>query len=289
MNVFLNLGYLSKVKAFRYFFEGFTTTFTEITDNEKVQALELGYNYHSPRFTVNANIYYTKWINKPTYPIYSFFYPDPEDPDYRIRVYANIPGMDALHKGVEIDFIYKIMQDLDLEGIFSIGDWKWDKYIKGLQFLDSETNDKVDKVIDFDARGIHVGDAAQFQLGGSIRYEPFKGFYLNGRITHFGKYYSEFSPENTTDENGNVIDSWKIPPYEMVDFNAGYRFSFQDFEKIRFSLRLSVLNVLNVKYISDATNNDTYNPLPFYDFDAKSATVFFGMGRRYTVSFGVSF
>jgi outer membrane receptor protein involved in Fe transport len=197
--------------------------------------------------------------------------------------------MDALHKGVEIDFIYKIMQDLDLEGIFSIGDWKWDKYIKGLQFLDSETNDKVDKVIDFDARGIHVGDAAQFQLGGSIRYEPFKGSYLNGRITHFGKYYSEFSPENTTDENGNVIDSWKIPPYEMVDFNAGYRFSFQDFEKIRFSLRLSVLNVLNVKYISDATNNDTYNPLPFYDFDAKSATVFFGMGRRYTVSFGVSF
>jgi hypothetical protein len=289
MNVFLNLGYLSKVRAFRYFFEGFTTTFTEDTDNEKVQALELGYNYHSPRFTANVNIYYTKWINKPTYPIYSFFYPDPEDPDYRIRVYANIPGMDALHKGVEIDFIYKIMQDLDLEGIFSIGDWKWDKYIKGLQFLDSETNDKVDKVIDFDARGIHVGDAAQFQLGGSIRYEPFKGFYLNSRITHFGKYYSEFSPENTTDENGNVIDSWKIPPYEMVDFNAGYRFSFQDFEKIRFSLRLSVLNVLNVKYISDATNNDTYNPLPFYDFDAKSATVFFGMGRRYTVSFGVSF
>jgi len=289
MNVFLNLGYLSKVRAFRYFFEGFTTTFTEDTDNEKVQAIELGYNFHSPRFTANANIYYTKWINKPTYPIYSFFYPDPEDPDYRIRVYANIPGMDALHKGVEIDFIYKIMQDLDIEGIFSIGDWKWDKYIKGLQFLDYETNEKVDKVIDFDARGIHVGDAAQFQLGGSIRYEPFKRFYLNGRITHFGKYYSEFSPENTTDENGNVIDSWKIPPYEMVDFNTGYRFSFHDFEEVRFNLRLSVLNVLNVKYISDATNNDTYNPLPFNDFDAKSATVFFGMGRRYMVSFGVSF
>jgi iron complex outermembrane receptor protein len=289
MNVFLNLGYLSKVRAFRYFFEGFTTTFTEDTDNEKVQAIELGYNYHSPRFTANANIYYTKWINRPTYPIYSFFYPDPGDPDYRIRVYANIPGMDALHKGIEIDFIYRIMQVLDLEGLLSIGDWKWDKYITGLQFLDSETNEKVDKVIDFDARGIHVGDAAQFQLGGSIRYEPFKGFYLNGRITHFGKYYSQFSPENTTDENGNVTDSWKIPPYEMVDFNTGYRFSFQDFNKVRLSIRLSVLNVLNTKYISDATNNDTYNPLPFYDFDAKSATVFFGMGRRYTVSFGMSF
>jgi hypothetical protein len=289
MNVFLNIGYLSKVRAFRYFFEGFTTIFTEDTGNEKVQAIELGYNWHSPRFTANANLYYTKWINRPTYPIYSYFYPDPEDPDYRIRVYANIPGMDALHKGVEIDFIYKIIRNLDIEGLFSLGDWKWDSYITGLQFLNSETNEKVDKVVDFDARGIHVGDAAQFQLGGSIRYEPVSGFYLNGRITHFGKYFSQFSPENTTDDNGNVIDSWKIPPYEMLDFNTGYRFSFPDFEKIRFSIRLSVLNVLNTKYIADATNNDPYNSLPFYDFDAKSATVFFGMGRRYTVTFGVSF
>jgi hypothetical protein len=289
MNVFLNIGYLSKVRAFRYFFEGFTTIFTEDTGTEKVQAIELGYNWHSPRFTANANLYYTKWINRPTYPIYSYFYPDPEDPDYRIRVYANIPGMDALHKGVEIDFIYKIIRNLDIEGLFSLGDWKWDSYITGLQFLNSETNEKVDKVVDFDARGIHVGDAAQFQLGGSIRYEPVSGFYLNGRITHFGKYFSQFSPENTTDDNGNVIDSWKIPPYEMLDFNTGYRFSFPDFEKIRFSIRLSVLNVLNTKYIADATNNDPYNSLPFYDFDAKSATVFFGMGRRYTVTFGVSF
>jgi iron complex outermembrane receptor protein len=289
MNVFMNLGYLSKVRALRYFFDSFTTTFLEDTDNEKIRTIELGYNYHSPRFTANANIYYTSWINKPTYPIYSFLYPDPEDPNYRIRVYANIPGMDALHKGVEVDFIFRMIQNLDLEGLVSFGDWKWDKYITGLQFLDYVTHEKVDKVIDFDARGIHVGDAAQFQLGGSIRYEPFKGFYLNGRITHFGKYYSQFSPENTTDENGNVIDSWKIPPYEMVDFNTGYRFTFKDFEKIRLSLRLSVLNVMNVKYISDATNNDTYNPLFFNNFDAKSATVFFGMGRRYLVSFGVSF
>jgi hypothetical protein len=289
MNVFLNLGYLSKVRGLRSFFFGFTTDFQKYTKNEKIQALEVGYNYHSSRFTANTNIYFTRWINKPTESIYSYYYPDPEDPEYRIRVYALVPGMDAFHKGVEIDFVYKILHNLDAEGLFSLGDWKWDSYIKGLQYLSIETNQPVDKVVDFDARGIHVGDAAQFQLGGNIRYEPFKGFYLNGRITHFGKYYSQFSPENTTDENGKVVDSWKIPPYQMVDFNTGYRFSFQDFDMIRLSIRLSVLNVLNTKYIADATNNDTYNPLPFYDFDAKSATVFFGMGRRYTITFGISF
>ena len=289
MNVFLNLGYLSKVRAFRYFFVGYTTTFEEDTENEKVMAIEGGYNYHSPRFTANVNAYYTKWINKPTYPIYSYYYPDPEDPDRRIRVFANIPGMDALHKGVEFDFIYKVLSILDVEGLVSFGDWKWDKKIEGLQFFDSQTHEQVDKTIDFDARGIHVGDAAQFQVGGSVRLEPLKGLYLNGRITHFGKYYSEFSPESTTDADGNPVDSWKIPDYRMVDFHTGYRFSIKPLEKVRFSLRLSVLNVLNAMYIADATNNDPYHPLPFNEFDAKSATVFFGMGRRFTTAFSITF
>jgi hypothetical protein len=42
-------------------------------------------------------------------------------------------------------------------------------------------------------------------------------------------------------------------------------------------------------YISDARNNDSYNSPAFSDFDAKSASVFFGMGRRYTAGFQVSF
>jgi len=289
MNVFLNLGYLSKVRTFRYFFVGYTTAFEKNTENEKVMAFEGGYNFHSARFTANVNAYYTKWKNKPTYPIYSYYYPDPEDPERRIRAYANIPGMDALHKGIEVDFIYKVLSILDVEGLVSLGDWKWDKKFEGLQFFDSQTHEQVDKTIDFDARGIHVGDAAQFQMGGSVRLEPVKGLYLNTRITHFGKYFSDFSPESTTDDDGNPIDSWKIPDYRMVDFHAGYRFKVRPIEKVNFSIRFSILNLMNKTYIADATNNDPFHPLPFNEFDAKSATVFFGMGRRFTTSFSINF
>ena len=147
----------------------------------------------------------------------------------------------------------------------------------------------MDKTVDFDTRGIHVGDAAQFQLGGSVRVEPVRGLYLNTRITHFGKYYSNFSPETTTDAEGNPVDSWKMPDYRMVDFHAGYRFILKPLDRFRFSIRLSVLNVLDKIYIADATNNDPYNPLGFNEFDAKSATVFFGMGRRFTTSFSIEF
>jgi len=43
------------------------------------------------------------------------------------------------------------------------------------------------------------------------------------------------------------------------------------------------LNLLNKRYISDAQNNDGYNT-NYNDFDAKSASVFFGLGRRINIS-----
>ena len=41
-------------------------------------------------------------------------------------------------------------------------------------------------------------------------------------------------------------------------------------------------------YISDAQNNDPFNA-SYQDFDAKSAGVFFGLGRRYNVSLKINF
>ena len=42
-------------------------------------------------------------------------------------------------------------------------------------------------------------------------------------------------------------------------------------------------NLLDEIYISDAQNNDPYNAI-YQDFDAKSAGVFIGYGRRYSLS-----
>jgi len=41
-------------------------------------------------------------------------------------------------------------------------------------------------------------------------------------------------------------------------------------------------------YISDAKNNDSYSSI-YSDFDAKSASVFFGLGRRLNLSARFSF
>jgi len=298
-NVFVNLGYLSRVRAYKYFYQGYSTIFASELDNELVKAIEGGYSFSSPLFSANLNLYYTRWENKPTNQVRSQYVLQEGDPGYvegdiePLSIYADIPGMDARHMGVELDFILKLRHNLELQGTMSVGDWIWDSVLDSLQYYLGEgdyINEPIQKNIGFDARGIHVGDAAQVQLGSSLRYEPLRGLYVNLKQTYFTKYYSSFTPEATTDAEGNVHDSWKMPGFNLFDIHAGYSFKLKFSERMRFSLRFSMLNVLNTTYIWDATNNDPYSPYSgFQSFDARSATVFFGMGRRFNTSLRITF
>ena len=283
-NVFLNLGFLSKTRDFKYYFQGYTANFLpdSITKNERVKAVELGYSYNSKKFSANVNTYYTKWENKPTNQVKGKY----DDPITGTEgyTYGDIPGMDALHVGIEIDFIYKILRNLDFQGLMSFGNWIWDKKIDNLQMYFTDSNEPANK-LSFDATGIHVGDAAQTQLGASLRYEPLKGLYIEGGGTYFDRYYADFNPEECTDEYGNPVESWKIPSYLLFDFHTGYRFKFKTVDKLGFTIKLNVLNVFDSMYISDALNNDTYIQRPeFVSFDARSASVFMGAGRQFSVS-----
>ena len=287
-NVFFNTGFLSKTKDYKYYFKGFTANFLpdSITKNEQVLAFELGYSYTSKVFTANVNTYLTKWKNKPTNQVRGK-YTDPVTGAEK-DTYGDIPGMDALHMGVELDFIYKITTTLDLQGLVSLGNWRWAKKIENLQMYYTDNNQPAN-TFSFDATGIHVGDAAQTQLGATLRYEPIKGLYIEGGATYFDRYYSDFNAEECTDEAGNPVESWRIPAYTLVDFHTGYRFNLDALKKLNFTVKLNVLNMLNTVYISDAKNNDTYIQKPFNTFDARSASVFMGGERQFTASLKIVF
>ncbi|MDA3892481.1 MAG: carboxypeptidase-like regulatory domain-containing protein [Salinivirgaceae bacterium] len=288
-NVFMNLGYLSKVRPFNSFYSGYTTNFVKNTENERVKAIEIGYSYSSPKFSANFNGYFTQWENKPVNSITDKI----EDADgTEVDVIGTIPGMDARHTGIEIDFIYKILHNLEFQGLVSLGDWIWDKKVDNL--LMYPTTDGYDRdipidTITFDVTGIHVGDAAQTQLGASLRYEPIKGLYLSARTTYFARYYSDYNAESTKGPDGKPKEPWIIPSYNLIDFHTGYRFKFNTLDKITFNVRASVTNVLNTMYISDAKNNSGYIQKQFNEFDAKSAEVFFGAPRRYILSLKITF
>lgn len=284
-SVFFNTGFLSKAQRFNNVIQsnsnnpGNPLAFKEY-DNERVYAIELGYNFRSTMFSANLNAYNTIWDNKPVDSPPSVAI-DPTDPE-SIRVPINIVGLSALHRGIELDFVFKPIKKLALEGIASVGDWTWNSTATSI--IPGIGNTPPDTTI-FDPRGVHVGDAAQLQLGGHIRYEPIKGLYFKFKGTYFGNNYADFQPEDLKVGLGNEgRESWKLPNYAVFSFHTGYRLPIK---KVRMDLRLNIQNLFNAVYVTDARNND-----PFVsstnDFDANSASVFFGQGRRWSTSLRIS-
>lgn len=277
-NVFFNAGYISKAPRFSNVYDYGNKLWNDIR-NEIVKAAEGGYSYRSHSFSANLNAYFTVWENKPVNGGVSL-----TDDDGN-RIQGNINGIDALHKGVELDFAFPAHRKITVEGLLSLGDWQWTSE-DTVRYYDDNANPFIDPSTGeqayhaFDARGVHVGDAAQTQVGLSIRYEPIKNSYIKIRGTHFDRYYADFSPSSLGGENAGR-ESWQIPAYQLVDLHLGHKIKLSD--KHQLNLRASLLNLLDEVYISDALNNDSYNST-YTDFDAKSAGVFFGLGRRVNLS-----
>jgi hypothetical protein len=284
MNVFMNIGMMDKAPRFRNIFDYSNQLYKEIK-NEKIRAIELGYNYFNKWMTLNANAYITEWKNKPADNATSVTI---DDQNFRV----NINGMNALHKGVEFELGLRPVKGMLLETVVSLGDWRWTS-ADSAEVIDDRNNQVIETVY-FDANGVRVGDAAQTQLRQSIRYEIIKGLSLRASVTYFGNYYSNFDPlsldpknnQDAFDDDGNPRQSWQIPSYYLVD--AGFAYTWRAKDATRFKVQLSVLNLLDEFYISDAQNNDRYSGQTYNNFDAASAGVFFGQGRRIVTSFAIS-
>lgn len=267
--VFMNLGYLSRTPQYSNVIDNNTNTFFLEIQNEKITAIEGGYAFSNKNFGYNVNGYITNWKNKPFPNGVSL--PDPKDPT--TQIYVNINGMDALHYGGELDLAFKVSKKISFEGMFSIGNWTW-------QSSKTITLPDVNYTFTFDAKGVHVGDAAQTSLASSIRYEPFKNAFLKLQHQYFDRYYSQFNPFTLTGLNGGR-EAWKIPAYGLLNIFAGYK---MDRNKYDLLFNGSIINILNRYYIAEATSNYYGN-----GFDAKSAAVMFGSGLRFNVSLALQF
>lgn len=284
-SVYVNTGYLSRTPRFINVIDQNNKVLKNI-ENEKIIAFEIGHAIRKKKIATNLNVYYTRWKNRPV--------ESGINGGLQVNIgdeifYANINGIDALHMGAELDFAWLPIEKLEIEGSFSYGDWTWQSGDSAV-VTDENGNTVYDPdnagqpmIIDFDATGVHVGDAAQTQVAGSVRYEFIKDAYFKIRYTYFERQYADFQPTDLTGDDKRR-ESWKTPAYGITELHLGYNFKI---EKVRFDIRGSVLNVLDVKYISDARNNDSFANTS--DFDANSAAVFFGLGRRYNISLQISF
>jgi iron complex outermembrane recepter protein len=268
--VFVNMGYLSRTPMFSNVIDNTFNRFFANIVNEKILAFEGGYSYANKTFGFNVNGYATNWINKPI--PFGVAIPDPQDPQETIRI--NLQGMDAIHLGGEIDLAWKISEKLSTEMMISYGDWRWNS-------KESIYVPEIEDTITFDARGVHVGDAAQSVYSISLRYEPIKRLYFKVQYMLFDRYYAQFDPFSLKGANAGR-ESWKLPAYGLMNVFVGYRYKMK---KADLVFNGSMTNALNTVHIADA-NDNFYAP---FGFDAQSAAVMFGQGFRFNISVGIQF
>jgi iron complex outermembrane receptor protein len=280
INVFINAGYLSRAQMVSTVFISRTLDAYEKVKNEEIIAQEAGVSFDNNELRVALNAYNTRWNNRPVLDQFSIggdIY------------YANIPGMNALHQGVELEAEYspslgilkKIKKPLTIDGVISIGDWRW--ISDGVAIITDLSGNQVGQ-FQFSANGVKVGDAAQTQLSAGVRIEPIKGFYIKPRIVYFDRNYSNFDPEDLQNENANR-QSWQMPSYYNLDINMGYSLKLGKRNE-SLGLKVNLLNVTNEVFISDARNNDIEGKT---GFDAGSATVYMGMGFRWNIGVNYQF
>ena len=267
-NVFLNLGYFERAPFFNAVFGGFNNDGFADAANEKVLGVEVGYGLRYSNFGLNVNLYNTNWQDK------SF--------TQRVQVpsgdeiYANVLGVNALHQGAELELWYNPLPKLKIRGSASFGDWRWQNDLIDVPLFDGST--QVGSV-DLYIKDVKVGDAAQTTAALGADYELFSGFFINGDFTYADNLYAQFDPLSRGDApaigEGNS-QALKLPSFGLFDF--GFRYAFP-LGNMNATLNGRLNNAFNTEYVPDALDSP----------DLRTARVYYGFGRTWTMSLRFNF
>ncbi|KAF5058171.1 Vitamin B12 transporter BtuB [anaerobic digester metagenome] len=285
-NVFANIGVISRAPFFSggAFLQSTTSNITNPNAvNEKAFSMEFGYGFSSSLFTANLNLYRTVWMDKTLVRAVNATSPE--------SLVANMEGVNALHQGVEFDFVAKPLRGLEINGMVSIGDWNWQNDVSG--YLYNREGQPVNKdgvVVDMQSAdhykmnvnigGIHVGNSAQTTAALGVRYEILKGFKIGLEGNYFGRNYAYFNISSVSSSLNDLdfAQPWQIPDATVFDFNASYRFKVGTFDA---SLIGNIQNVFDTEFITDATDGSNH--------DWKTSPVFYGFGRTFSATLKVKF
>lgn len=283
-NVFFNAGYISRAPMFNNVFLTYTSSNVTNPDakNEKVLSFEVGYGYRLKWLQVDLNAYWTKWMDKSMAKQLSVGAQQTDG-------YINMAGLDARHQGIELEVKASPLYWLDLNGMFSIGDWQWDSNAKGYiydangQPLDKDGNVASAPLAEdhyfagIALKGIRVGGSAQTTaaLGATVKIG--KQIRIGADWTLYARnyaYYQVSSSNLTPGKTTTVADPWKAPTASQFDLNASYKFKLAG---LNATISGNVNNLFDYQYLgkvwnprSGAANKD--NIYGFYAFGRTFST-----------------
>ncbi len=284
--IYANFGYIQKVPIFDQVIDDRHGVFAGNPENEKFISFEVGSNWRllNNQLTLKANIYNTLWKDRAL----------PQGIQTSPGVYdiLFITGLNQLHQGVEFEAAYQPMPLFRFDLAGSVGNWKIMDDVTGqYREVDSETGSLKTTKYQVALKGLKIGDAPQTQIALAGSVFPIKG--LSGQLVmrYYANYYANWDPTSrlvTDNQEPDRGQSWKLPSYYLLDFHGSYTLPFH-LSGVKFKVFAHVFNILDTKYISDATDNSKYNA---YKDDGKNhkaddAEVFFGLPRYFNVGISV--
>ena len=295
-SVFVNAGYYSRQPYHDNIYLNFTNEVNPLTSNEKILGLEAGYNFKSKMFTASLNAYRTSWedrvvsssrvVTLATETIGTTVLSQGD------LVYKSNLGVQQVHTGVELDFIFKPINKLDLKGFASIGNWIYNGNSTTRQ-TDDNQNLLLETLVDVD--GGKVGDAAQTSWGLGANFEFVKRFSVDADWRTYDKLYSNV---------GAVKENLLLPSYDLVDAGISYKMLVGKDKKNSVNFRININNVFDEVYLSELTSNikvtDNINSTNaalgtyqsngrVYNGVADANQGYFGIGRTWNVAIRYNF
>lgn len=280
-NVFFNVGYISRAPYFDALYPTFNNDNpNEDAVNEKVVSAELGYGLRTRVARLSLNGYYTQWQDKTSVSNFQ----DEGGDNYLL----NLLGVNALHTGVEMDAEVKLMDNLNITGVASYGDWKWTNDPSGS--ISSDANEVIGETTLF-LDGIKVSDAAQLMMGVGGDWTVLDGVKLDFQYLFYDNVYARYNPEDRDDQDLAGVQALKLPSYGLTDIGATWKFDLGNFGA---SARLNVNNLFDVEYISDAVDNPDAaisddRDAPGYQEALDGTRGWFGFGRTWNATLKLNF
>lgn len=268
MNVFANIGYITKPPYFDNVFQKFTNSINTGTVDEKLFSYELGYQFKTSGLVAKLNLYRSSYMDQS----FSNSYTD----NTTNQIYSvNISGVSEMHQGAELELHYQPIKAITLNGMFSYGDWYYTKNT-GPATVFNDQHEQIGSVKAALVKGVKVGDAAQTTAAFGLDINVLPDLRLGTNYNFFGNYYSSFSFANITVPG---IHPYKLPNYSTWNLNAKFKFKLAGLDA---SLIGNVNNLLNTKFISDGFDASATG-------DPANLNVYYGLGRTFTTGIKVKF
>lgn len=240
-HVYINGGYYSRAPFIRYVFTNYSNVLSnDRLTNEKVAAFEAGYRFRWRGVSFDVNAYHTQWRDKS---IMSSPLLRPDGTEYR----AFITGLIQTHEGIEVEWKTRPTPWMELGGMASFGDWRWDNDVNAE--ITAEEGGQVLETLYIYSAGLKVSDAPQSQLGFMTNFNINQHFRLGANYVQNWNLYAQFEVDaDRTNPDRAGLQPVMLPSFGYLDLRGSYRF---DAAGLSWLASINIQNALDNIYISD--------------------------------------